>query len=799
MVTPQARTPLLSGLVPPLADSFFPRSETGPNLTALQPGQTVALTPGEPVGQGGTGKTQLAIEFAHTLWNARAVEVLVWVTAASREAIITSFAQAANAVGADDPEEGAEETAARFVTWLAHTSRPWALVIDDLVDPDDLRDLWPWGPTGQVVITTRRPGAELSMAAGDLRIVPVNAFSRREALAYLGSRLTEYSDQRMLALDLCEDVGGLPICLDQAAAVIGARGMACRDYRAQFSERHKHMAGLSIPGLSAEVLTTWSLAVECAQELAPAGLAWPALTLAAMLDSHAIPLTALTGPAAFGFITGHPAGRDGPDKNLVRTAIANLARTGLVVIDTDGPGILVRMHPSVQAATRAYLPRADLEQVALTAADALAEAWQESDGGPQLEQILRDCAAAVRATDSGSLWKPEVHPLLLRTGVSMEASGLASSAIGYWESMLATSTRLGGPAQASAMTAKDRLGAAYQEAGRADDAITVFQSSLTDRERTLGPDHPETLTALGRLAHSYQAAGKLSDAVTLYERTVAGLGRQLGPGHLDTLAVRARLAATYLAADLPKDALTAYKALVADSERLLGPTHPDTLAARSNLAEAFQVTGKTKDAIEQHKRVLSDLQGLRGRDHPDTIGARAALASTLRRAGKTKDAIAQYEAVLADRRRTEGPDHPDTIAALANLAFAYRSAGQMREALPAYEHTLADRERVQGPDHRDTRTARSNLAAAYLQVGRVTDAIPQYERALADSERMLGPGNIETLTARCSLASALYSGGRLMEVVTVLERALADCEHYLGPGHPMTQTVRENLDAATKT
>src|SRR5579859_2013979 len=376
---------------------------------------------------------------------------------------------------------------------------------------------------------------------------------------------------------------------------------------AQFSERHKRMTGLSIPGLSAEVLTTWSLAVECAQDLAPPGLAWPALTLAAMLDSHAIPLTALTGPVAFGFITGRPAGADGPDKNLVRTAIANLARAGLVTIDTEGPGILVRMHPSVQAATRAYLPRGDLEQVALTAADALTEAWQESDGGAQLEQILRDCAAALRATDSGSLWKPEAHPLLLRTGVSMEANGLASSAIKYWESMLATSTRLGGPAQASAMAAKDRLGAAYESAGRASDAIAVFQSSLTDRERILGPEHPETLTALGRLAHSYHAAGKLTDAVALYERTVAGLDRKLGPGHRNTLAVRAKLAAAYQAADLPKDALTAYKTLVADSERLLGSTHPDTLAARAGLAEVFQVTGKTKDAIEQHKRILSEL------------------------------------------------------------------------------------------------------------------------------------------------------------------------------------------------
>ena len=88
--------------------------------------------------QGGTGKTQLAVEFAHAMWNGRLVEVLVWVTATNAEAVLTGFAQAANMVDAGVPSEGAEAAAARFVSWLAHTKRPWALIIDDLNDVADL-------------------------------------------------------------------------------------------------------------------------------------------------------------------------------------------------------------------------------------------------------------------------------------------------------------------------------------------------------------------------------------------------------------------------------------------------------------------------------------------------------------------------------------------------------------------------------------------------------------------------------------------------------------------------------------
>src|SRR5437762_3023309 len=149
----------LSGSIPPLAESFHQRPETGLYLRAgLYPGDTVVLTHGEetpvaPAAQGGTGKTQLAVAFTHALWTARAVEALIWVSASSRDAIVTGFAQADSTVAAAGPGLGAEAAATGFITWLAHTRRPWALILDDLTSLDDLADLWPAGPAGQVVIT----------------------------------------------------------------------------------------------------------------------------------------------------------------------------------------------------------------------------------------------------------------------------------------------------------------------------------------------------------------------------------------------------------------------------------------------------------------------------------------------------------------------------------------------------------------------------------------------------------------------------------------------------------------------
>jgi tetratricopeptide (TPR) repeat protein len=796
---------LLSGIVPPLADSYYVRTESGPDLAAtLRPGETVVLAPAE-AGETGTGKTQLAVEFTHTLWNARTAEVLVWVTASSREAILTSFAQAASAVDGVNPAETAQAAAARFVSWLAQTRRPWVLIIDDLRDTADLADLWPAGQAGRVVITTSLSAAALGGTAlggtalggtglggsalgggAAVRVVPLGGFSRREALSYLSSRLTEYPDQRVEALDLGEDLGELPLALAQATAVMNARKLGCRQYRVMYADRRKHME--DIDGASAEVLTTWSLASECAHELAPAGLAWPALALAAMMDRNGIPGAVLTSPAACAYVGGPP--------ESVRAAISNLARAGLVSIDPASAVRTIRMHGSVQAAVRTWLPRADQEQAAATAADALVETWPEgssSSADPELEQALRDCVP-----DAGLLWQPEPHPVLFRAGLSREDSRLGEAAIAYWQAMVATSTRVLGATHGSTAAARDRLAAAYESAGRSGEAIAVFQAALADRERGLGPEHPDTLAAREHLAKAYQSAGRPGDAVALYEHAVTEAEQLLGLGHPSTFAARASLAAAYQAAGMGKEAISAGFQLVGDCDRLLGAGHPTTLSSRAGLGLSLQTAGQHKEAIDCFERSLGDHERMHGRDHTDTIAARAALASAYRAAGKGKDAVGQYERVLADRERIQGPDNPETIAARANLAYAYRSAGRLRDAIPAYERTLADRERVQGRDHRETLVARTNLAAAYQQARRLTDAIPQYERALADSDRILGPGDIETLTTRCNLASAFYTAGRLQDAVTLLRRALSDCERHLGPDHTMTSTVRANLDAATQ-
>jgi tetratricopeptide (TPR) repeat protein len=821
----RAGAPVLTGSVPPLPPVYHARQETGFGLAdGLRPGETSLLVPAL-LGTGGTGKTQLALGLAHTVWSARAVDLLAWVPAGNRSAIIAGYARAAadlDLLPGDEASGTADSAAQHFLAWVRKTERRWMVVLDGVVSPVDLDGLWPQGPAGQVVVTTRLRESELGRGPGaDVTAHAVAGFSRREALAYLNARLTSFPDQRIEALDLAEDLSGLPIALAQASAVVTATDMTCRDYRTEYARRTGTITDTIIDGCPPSLLATWSLAVEHAHELPPAGLSWPALVFASAFDTSGIPAAVLTSPAACAYIVGqhgagqhgvgqhgvsqHGAGQAGPggaEQNQVRSAYANLDRFGLLSLDNTSAARTVWLHPTVRAAVRAYLAAGNVEQVAAAAAAALVEAWPEPGtpgSSPQLSQALRDCAAALRAFSGDLLWKPDAHPVLLRAGTSLtEPPALADSAIGYWQALGAASSQLLGYGHAQTVFARDRLADAYATAGRLAEALPVFEATLADREATLGPQHQETVIARLNTARSLRAAGREPEAIALFEQVLAARERLFGPAHRETLAVRGQLAEAYEVAGRRGESIRLYERALADAERELGPAHQDTLSARASLAGAYLGAGRTRQAISAYERALADQERAAGADDPGTLAARASLAAAYRAAGKGKEAVAAYERVLADRERLLGPDHHDTIGARGSLGYAYRTAGRLKDAIPQYERVVADRERLYGADQRETLAARAILGAAYQQARRLREAIEVYESVAAGGERVLGPGDVDTLTTRCNLATAYYEAGRMTDGVKMLRGALADCERYLGQDHPMTSTVRESLQAATE-
>ena len=268
----RGRWPLWSGAAPPLADGFIARPASAPGLAgALNPGAAVALVPARGAGslqdwRRSCGKTQLAVAFAGSLWQSRGVDLLVWIVATSRASVLSSYVAAAATMGID-PDGDAESIAARFVSWLRETSRPWLVVLEDLSHAADLARLWPEGRAGRVLITT----ADSATLGGERRgpVLPVGAFDPREALSYLRGRLTADTDQRLGAIGLIEALDCEPLALAQASEVIATSALSCQDYRGYFLRRREQLAEASGASPSAASVT-WTLSVEQASQLLPA-------------------------------------------------------------------------------------------------------------------------------------------------------------------------------------------------------------------------------------------------------------------------------------------------------------------------------------------------------------------------------------------------------------------------------------------------------------------------------------------------------------------------------------------------
>jgi tetratricopeptide (TPR) repeat protein len=701
-----------AGAVPPLADGFSARPESASALeSALIPGAAVVLVPGQ-VGARGSGewlgacgKTQLAVSSAEWLWQSRRVDLLVWAAATSRASVLSSYAEAAVAVIGADPASDAETVAGRFINWLAETSRPWLVVLDDLSDAADLERLRPEGSAGRVLITTRNSAT----VSGEHRaqVLPVGAFSPREALSYLMGRLTADPDQRLGAIDLVQDLGYEPLALAQASAVIASSVLSCRDYRDYFTRRREHMTQAAGSGLAAAAVT-WTFSAEQADRLSPRS-AQALLALAALLDGNGIPAAVFTTSAACAYLAAEGAGRSA-DRELGRGGLLVLERVGLVATGSAGTPT-VRVNPVIQAAVRTAAPGEMLGRAARAAADALLEIWPEDEPGAWSAEALRSCAASLQRVAGDLLWAGGCHPLLLRAGQSLDRARLAGPAVAYWKELAAVSERVLGPNHADTLAARHRLAHAYLAAGRSAEAVSWFQWALADRARAVGPDHPGTIAARLNLGRALVAAGQLGDAVTVLS------------------------------------------AAVGDYERVGGSDHLDTLGAREELAAAHYTAGQFADAVRLYRRTLADRERVQGPQHPDTIGTRQKLADAYLADSQLKKALSQYKQVLADRERVLGPDHLDTITARNSLGSAYHSAGRMASALQLFEQASAGYERVLGADHPDTLASRVNLAHTYYAVGRLTDGLAVLQDTAARCEQTLPPGDPLALAVRESLAN----------------------------------------------
>ncbi|KAJ5799666.1 uncharacterized protein N7518_001734 [Penicillium psychrosexuale] len=202
-------------------------------------------------GLGGIGKTQTAIEYA---WSRRKFFDAVFVVQADGAANLSdNFAGIASKLGILDPMEKSEKSReetdlivsrSKAMKWLSapkfapttsddnRTGReiPWLLIFDNVEDASLLRDYWPVGSEGCILVTTRdeRAGDYLrSQGAITLdRLSTKFGADLLLRLSYLQASNINLQD----ASAIVERVDGLPIAIEKIAAYIYRKSMSLKEF-----------------------------------------------------------------------------------------------------------------------------------------------------------------------------------------------------------------------------------------------------------------------------------------------------------------------------------------------------------------------------------------------------------------------------------------------------------------------------------------------------------------------------------------------------------------------------------------
>ncbi|MFJ4412290.1 NB-ARC domain-containing protein [Streptomyces sp. NPDC088910] len=546
-------------------------------------------------GMGGVGKTQLAARHARDAWRSGRLDLLVWVTATSRQAVVDGLAEAAQTLlGAD--REDPERAARAFLAWLEPKPAPqaprWLVVLDDVTDPADLTGLWPPdSPTGRTVVTTRSRDAALT--GRGRRQVTVGVFTEEESEGYLTTALAAHDREPLRELmALGSALGWLPLAMSQATAYVVDAGITCATYRARLAD----LRPTALPDdQTTGVAAAWTLSLDRADHHAPVGLARPMLQLASMLDPNGIPEAVLTGAPALNWLAQEAPSQDTVSSDDAVRALRVLHRLSLLDHSPRTPHRAVRVHRLVQRAVRDTLTEAEQDALARVAADGLVEAWPEVERDTELAQSLRANTAAVIGVAEKALYEPASHVVLHRYGRSLGMAGQVSDAIAYYANVVRVSHTLLGPAQRHTSFHRAVLANWYERAGDGT-AAAALGKWLESPHLKVSPDDPLTFAVRSDLAHQEGGTGDPSSAVATYVELLADATRVLGPDHPHTFLLRARHA-NWLGVDRSAAAaVTALTSVLDDMAKVLDPEHRDLLLVRERLAhwQAKSATDRTR-------------------------------------------------------------------------------------------------------------------------------------------------------------------------------------------------------------
>jgi tetratricopeptide (TPR) repeat protein len=455
-----------------------------------------ATRPVALIGQGGVGKTRLAIE--HAWRQVGRCNAVLLISAGSAEALNRNLAGLCGGNALDLPEQSATEEAVQrqsVLHWL-QANPGWLLIVDNVdtkAAAAEIEALLPQLSGGQVVLTTR-----LRNWSAAVKGLEVDVLEPDDARDFLLERTAE--GRRKAADDVTtaqaiavEDLGGLALALEQAGAYISQRRLSLAAYRSQWQSQRQMVLAWSDPQLmqyDRSLATTWLTSY---QEVDP-----PARTLLrrlAWLSSEPIPESLLEVE-----VPGDPEAAEGAWE-----AISQLEAYSLV--NRSGEAPTFSLHRLVQEVGRLW--QQQKEQPEPNELEA-ALGWLNAAfvGDPQdvrswavLDPLAPHAKAVAGFADASGIPKPTAR-LQNYSGLLLKAKAAYADAEPLLRSAVANDIDNYGPDHPEVAASLNNLASLLQATNRLAEAEPLMRRALAIDEANYGNDHPKVAIRLNNLALS---------------------------------------------------------------------------------------------------------------------------------------------------------------------------------------------------------------------------------------------------------------------------------------------------------
>lgn len=744
---------------------IFQLQRAGPSAR----GRPVALS-----GLGGIGKSQIALEYAYRYRNY--YHAVVWIQATSSQQFVSDLAALAHLLELPEYDTADSRVQMSAVkTWFSELTR-WLLIFDNAEDFGAIERFLPSESHGHVLLTTQAQttgkfadciaveslddttGAELLLRRADH--IPLKG-------TVADATAVDVAD----AHSLSEELGGLPLALDQAGAYIEETGASLSEYLRLY--QHEQAKLLAARGAIASeesghpdsVVITVSLSVGKADKQHP--LTRDILNFCTFLQSDAIPEELFQSDGGFQFGT-----------TVFHEGIAALLRYSLIKRHTEEN--FLSMHRLVQAVLQDTLGNEEKQlwiERAVRAVNAsfpdleFGGTWPQRDW-PACERLVRHGVQLALSRERVQLVSPEAGELLHKTALYLWNRRDFSDVESLYQQALQVRRQLFGTQHPDVAASLNSLANLYYEQGRYNEAEALYQQALRMRECLLGSDHPDLVPSLNGLAKlCYYAKADHTRAEALYQQAIRLTEGHLGVDHPYRAYLLMNLANLYSSQEQYQPAEACYRSAIHIWEQHLGPNHPSTALAYNNLGALYLRKRDYTQAEACFLRTRQLLEGLRGRTHPYIVPALNNLAEVYMLQGKYTEAEPLYHQALQLLEAQLGLEDSNLAYPLSGLGELYRLQGRYEASLHSYKRALRLRKKAFGLQHPSTAEIMDGLGQLQEAQGCYEKARILYAGVRAIREQVFGLSHSSTRETSQRLIALLHTMGQHDEA-TQLEATL---------------------------